>query len=91
VSAPLYTRAFFTACAIHFVGALSLAMWFLLPLYVHISAAAMRLIGLLPRRGDRGEVWHARSWARCSTLRPAPASWCSAASPKRDVDAVSVG
>jgi MFS family permease len=47
VSAPLYTRAFFTACAIHFVGALSLAMWFLLPLYVQHLGGSDATIGLL--------------------------------------------
>jgi len=47
VSAPLYTRAFFTACCIHLVGALSLAMWFLLPLYVHHLGGSDAMIGLL--------------------------------------------
>ena len=60
MSAPLYTRAFFTACGLHFVGALSLAMWFLLPLYVQHLGGSDAAIGLLlgvatarPESGDR--------------------------------------
>ena len=34
MTTPLYTRAFLAACIVHLVGALSQAMWFLLPLYV---------------------------------------------------------
>jgi MFS family permease len=47
VSAPLYTRTFLTACAIHLVGALSLAMWFLLPLYVKALGGSAATIGVL--------------------------------------------
>lgn len=44
---PLYTRAFLTACVIHLAGALSLALWFLLPLYVQSLGGNDATIGLL--------------------------------------------
>jgi MFS family permease len=47
VTAPLYTRDFLTACCIHLVGALSLAMWFLLPLYVKALGGSDVMIGTL--------------------------------------------
>jgi MFS family permease len=45
VTAPLYTRDFLTACCIHLVGALSLAMWFLLPLYMKALGGSDTMIG----------------------------------------------
>lgn len=45
MTAPLYTREFLTACGIHLAGALSLAMWFLLPLYVKSLGGSDALIG----------------------------------------------
>jgi MFS family permease len=47
VSPPLYTRDFLTACVIHHLGALSLAMWFLLPLYVRALGGSALTIGVL--------------------------------------------
>ena len=47
MSPPLYTRDFLTACAIHHIGALSLAMWFLLPLYVRALGGSALTIGML--------------------------------------------
>ena len=44
---PLYTRAFVVACAIHLVGALSLAMWMLQPLYVRALGGTEVTIGLV--------------------------------------------
>jgi MFS family permease len=44
---PLYTRAFLTACVVHLSGALSLALWFLLPLYVKALGGNAATIGLL--------------------------------------------
>jgi hypothetical protein len=37
---PLYTRAVWTACAVHLAGAMSLAMFVLLPLLIRALAAA---------------------------------------------------
>jgi MFS family permease len=47
VSVPLYTRDFATACVIHLAGALSLTMWFLLPLYLARIGASEATIGAL--------------------------------------------
>ena len=44
---PLYTRAFWTAWAIHFTGAMSHAMFLLFPLYVRRLGGDELLIGLL--------------------------------------------
>jgi MFS family permease len=47
VNPPLYTGDFLTACCIHLVGALSLAMWFLMPLYVRALGGSAATIGVL--------------------------------------------
>ena len=47
MSPPLYTRDFLIACVIHHLGALSLAMWFLLPLYVRALGGSALTIGVL--------------------------------------------
>ena len=44
---PLYTRAFWLACALHFTGALSHAMLVLLPLFVRRVGGDELVIGLL--------------------------------------------
>ncbi len=44
---PLYTRAFWIACALHFTGGMSHAMLFLLPLFVRQLGGDELLIGLL--------------------------------------------
>jgi hypothetical protein len=37
--APLYTPAFWLACAIHFTGGMSLGMFLLFPLFVRVPSA----------------------------------------------------
>ncbi len=44
---PLYTRAFWTACAVHLTGALSLAMFVLIPLLVRALGGSDLTIGLV--------------------------------------------
>src|SRR5258708_6561491 len=44
---PLYTPAFWLACAIHFTGAMSLAMFLLFPLFVRFLGGDELTIGLL--------------------------------------------
>lgn len=45
--APLYTRRFWVACAIHFTGAMSFGMYLLFPLFVRSLGGDELLIGLL--------------------------------------------
>ena len=44
---PLYTRAFWTACAVHFTGAMSLAMFVLVPLLIRELGGGELTIGLV--------------------------------------------
>jgi MFS family permease len=44
---PLYTRAFWTACAVHLTGGLSLAMFLLVPLLVRALGGSDLTIGLV--------------------------------------------
>ena len=44
---PLYTRAFWTACAVHVTGGLSLAMFLLIPLLVRALGGSDLTIGLV--------------------------------------------
>lgn len=46
-SAPLYTRAFAYACALHFAGGMGLSMFILFPLYVRALGGDELTIGLL--------------------------------------------
>ena len=45
--APLYTRAFWTACAVHLAGAMSLAMFVLIPLLIRALGGTELTIGLV--------------------------------------------
>ena len=45
--APLYTRAFWTACAVHLAGGMSLAMFILIPLLIRALGGTELTIGLV--------------------------------------------
>jgi len=55
-SAPLYTRAFWLACAIHFTGAMSFGMFLLLPLYVKALGGDELTVGLVLGTGLAASV-----------------------------------
>jgi MFS family permease len=42
----LYTRAFWTACAVHFTGAMSLSLYVLMPLFVRTVGGSEAVVGL---------------------------------------------
>ena len=43
---PLYTRAFWTACAVHFTGAMSLSLYVLIPLFVRALGGSDAIVGV---------------------------------------------
>lgn len=53
---PLYTRAFWTACAVHFAGAMSLAMFVLVPLLILKLGGTEATIGLVLGAGTAASV-----------------------------------
>src|SRR5262245_43147042 len=53
---PLYTRAFWTACLLHFTGAMSHAMLILLPLFVRQLGGDELMIGVLLGTGLAASV-----------------------------------
>jgi len=53
---PLYTRAFWTACAVHFTGAMSLAMFVLVPLLIRELGGSDLTIGLVLGAGTAASV-----------------------------------
>jgi len=56
LTSPLYTRAFWTACAIHLSGGMSLAMFLLFPLFVRRLGGSSATIGLLLGAGLAASV-----------------------------------
>lgn len=53
---PLYTRDFWIACAVHFTGAMSLAMFVLVPLFVREVGGGEATIGLVLGVGTAASV-----------------------------------
>ena len=53
---PLYTRAFWTACAVHLAGAMSLAMFVLVPLLIRALGGTEVTIGLVLGVGTAASV-----------------------------------
>src|SRR5262245_30648706 len=53
---PLYTRAFWTACAVHLAGAMSLAMFVLVPLLIRALGGSEVTIGLVLGVGTAASV-----------------------------------
>jgi MFS family permease len=53
---PLYTRDFWVACAVHFTGAMSLAMFILVPLFVREVGGGEATIGLVLGVGTAASV-----------------------------------
>ena len=56
MTSPLYTRAFWIACAIHVTGGMSLAMFLLFPLFVRRLGGSSVAIGLLLGAGEAASV-----------------------------------
>jgi MFS family permease len=54
--APLYTRAFWTACLVHFMAGMSLSMFVLMPLFVRSLGGGEIVIGLLLGVGTAASV-----------------------------------
>jgi MFS family permease len=55
-AAPLYTRTFWTACAVHLAGAMSLAMFVLIPLLIRELGGTELTIGLVLGVGTAASV-----------------------------------
>lgn len=53
---PLYTRNFWIACAVHFTGAMSLAMFILVPLFIREVGGGEATIGLVLGVGTAASV-----------------------------------
>ncbi len=53
---PLYTRAFWTACAVHLAGAMSLAMFVLVPLLIRALGGTEMTMGLVLGVGTAASV-----------------------------------